>query len=278
MFKSNWRRFAPLWIAFSALLLAVSFWLVWIESASLAEQRIRGEQSTQSHIEYANDRIDKKCLTLNGEALRDCIQQEIESARDHDRANNDLNAQQQMALFTKVMGYTAVAGLVLGAVSIAVIFATLREMGNTNRIMREDQRPWLVIKDESIPFKALAKMYRGNPLPNLTLRVTNKGRLPARDAIASYIFFSHDTVQITDAVNWVEGIIFGDTRYDTSTVFQGETTNLRIVPLPRGKRMIGRGSKWSLMVVCAYLWEDETKWTWKIIDTSPPPENVLKHH
>jgi len=123
-----------------AIILGVFIWDI---SSEQAEIRVRGEQSTQNHIEYAEDRIDEKCLSLKGVTLRDCIHKEIESARDHARSKQDLEAQQKMALFTKIMGLTAIAGLALGAVSIGVIFMTLREMGRTNNIMRGEQRPWI---------------------------------------------------------------------------------------------------------------------------------------
>jgi hypothetical protein len=56
----------------------------WDLPSEQAEQRIRSEQSAQNHIEYAEDRIDEKCLSLEPIPMRDCIHEEIESARDHD--------------------------------------------------------------------------------------------------------------------------------------------------------------------------------------------------
>jgi len=139
-----------MWAVFALMLAAVLFAGVWDLASNQAEQRIKAEQSTQEHIEYAEDRIDEKCLTLEPMPMRDCIHKEIESARDHSRANQDLNAQQQMAFFTKIMAWTTAGGLALGAVSIVVIYATLSEMGRTNQIMREEQRPWVWIKNFQI--------------------------------------------------------------------------------------------------------------------------------
>lgn len=132
-----------MWAGLAVILVFAFGTMLWDLASDQAEQRVRGEQSTQSHIEYAEDRIDEKCLSLDPIPLRDCIHKEIESARDHARANQDLDAQHSMAFFTKIMGFTAIAGLVLGGLSIIVIIATLNEMGRANQIMRNEQRPWL---------------------------------------------------------------------------------------------------------------------------------------
>jgi len=50
----------------------------------------------------------------NKAALRDCFNLQIEATSEHRRAEQDLDAQQQMALFTRVMGYTAIAGIGIG--------------------------------------------------------------------------------------------------------------------------------------------------------------------
>ncbi len=138
-----------MWTAATIPALFVVVAMTWDLSADQTEQRIRGEQGTQAHIEYAEDRIDDKCLSLEPKALRDCIYEEIESARDHARANQDLNAQQQMAFFTKIMAWTTAGGLALGVISIAVIYSTLTEMGRTNQIMRDEQRPWITLERDT---------------------------------------------------------------------------------------------------------------------------------
>lgn len=180
MIPEAWMKGPLMWAVLAITLMSILFAFVWDLATDQAEQRVRAEQSTQSHIEYAEDRIDEKCLSLEPVALRDCIHKEIESARDHDRADQDLEAQQQMAFFTKIMAVTAFAGLVLGGISIFVIYATLSEMGRTNQIMRNEQRPWLVLSQGSIPHKTMARMYRGDFFTKTYLDATNKGRLPAR--------------------------------------------------------------------------------------------------
>lgn len=130
-------------LVFFAILVPIASWLSWDYSSELTEYRIRAEESTNKHIQYAEDRIDKKCLRLEPVAMRDCIHKEIASASDHSRANQDLDAQQKMATFTRLMAYTAIGGIFLGGVSILVIYRTLSEMGKTNQILRDEQRPWM---------------------------------------------------------------------------------------------------------------------------------------
>lgn len=277
--KRNRNSIYYTWAALAAVLLSVAVMIAWDWSSDLTEQIIRDEQGTQQHIEYAEDRIDEKCLSLKPVALRDCIHQEIESARDHDRANQDLNAQQQMALFTKIMGYTAIAGLVLGAGSIALIFATLREMGNTNRIMREEQRPWLVIDTNRRAMNAMRRMFRSDPQEGFFVAVTNKGKLPADDAFATFVTFSYDTLTADKVADMVESALpnlVGYKSINVGTVYQGEKVNLPVIPMKRGYRTMGSGDKWALMTICVYYWEEEVKLVWNFCDVERPPENVLK--
>jgi len=99
---------------------------IFFELSQQADQSAHRDYSTQAHIDYAEDAIDRECLNLEGMALRDCIHENIESARDHNRAESDLDAQEQMAQFTRIMGYAAIAGLFIGLVSVIAIFLTLR--------------------------------------------------------------------------------------------------------------------------------------------------------
>jgi len=113
-------------VVFSIVIGAVIIVIVWDEAVRLTENRLRSEQGSKAHIEYAEDRIDQECRRLEGTALRDCVHEQIKSANDHNRAEQDLNAQQVMARFTRVMGYVGIIGLFVGAGFIYLIFATLR--------------------------------------------------------------------------------------------------------------------------------------------------------
>ena len=152
-------------------------WFVWGLSAQQTESRIRGEQSAEAHIQYAEDRIDRECLALEGVALRDCIHQEIESAKEHARANQDLEAQQTMALFTKIMGATAVVGVFLGLGSVVLIYLTLAETQKlateTTRLGEAQVRAYLAITSAFVDNFAVGKK------PKLHIAIKNSGQSPA---------------------------------------------------------------------------------------------------
>lgn len=171
------------WIALGLLLLAVLIWLVWGFASQQTESRIRGEQSTDAHIEYAEDRIDEECLTLDGMALRDCIHQEIEASRDHNRANQDLQAQQEMALFTKIMGATAVVGLVLGAGSVVLIFLTLSETqrmaSDAREIGQAQVRAYMNLVVDGVEFRPVQNPDGSNLIIRFMCSIRNTGQSPA---------------------------------------------------------------------------------------------------
>ena len=139
-----WR--GPLaFIALGACIVCIAAWLAWHFSALSTEERLSDQHRAETHIEYAQDRIENNCIALEGMALRDCFQQEIEAAKDHSRAEGDLDAQQAMARFNRVMAYTGIAGLFLAGASVVLILATLWETRSGIEIMRSEQRPWLKI-------------------------------------------------------------------------------------------------------------------------------------
>ncbi len=123
---------------------------------------MRGEQSAKNHISFAEDRIERTCISLQSAALMQCIKEEIEAASDHSRAERDLNAQEAMALWAQLM--TVVTGLSLLVTGAGVYYVrwTLIQTADTNiaavsaataaneanQIMRQEQRPWVVLERE----------------------------------------------------------------------------------------------------------------------------------
>lgn len=187
---SYWR--GPLaYLALGVLCASVVAWIAWHVSADLAEERIRGEKTAEYHDNYAEQAIDQECLGLELPALRDCIHEQIETARDHERSEQDLDAQQAMARFTKVMGWTAVVGVVLGAGSVVLIFLTLRATQDmareTTRIGEAQVRAYITIENVKV-----------NPRPKqdkvfweLFATIRNSGQSPARGIETfAYVNFS----------------------------------------------------------------------------------------
>ncbi len=92
MTSGLWR--GPLaWITLGCVLILVFSWISWTLSSDLTEERVRGDVTAAYHDGYAEDLIDRACLALVDKALRACIHAQIGTARDHSRAERDLDAQ-----------------------------------------------------------------------------------------------------------------------------------------------------------------------------------------
>lgn len=277
--NENW-SIVRTWIVFGFIMLAIYTVLVWDLSASWTAGNLESELQDQQHLQYAEDQIEQECSDLKGKPLRECIHLELATSAENAHALSDLVAQQQVAFFTKIMAATAIAGIILGGVSIWVVFSTLKEMGNTNRIMREDQRPWLVIDKRNGHFSWLGKAYRSTPENNMTIQVANKGRTPASDAIATFVTFSSDTMTAHDVSYIVEKNLpnIGDRKaVNRNTIFPGEQSNVQIVSMPPELRVIGNGREWTFMIICTYFWGDDIKHVWRHSSAKTPPKNVLRH-
>ena len=108
-------------VVFGALIAVIAAVLIWDVSAMLTEQRIRYEEGAKAAREQAQERIELNCgADLTPALLRSCIENEIAAEEDANRAERNLEAQEEVALFTHVIGYTGIAGLLVGFLSIVL--------------------------------------------------------------------------------------------------------------------------------------------------------------
>jgi hypothetical protein len=147
--SSNWHG-PYAFVALGIVFLSLAGWAVWDISASQTEVSMRREQNAAQHIEYAQDRIRQTCLDRDYAALLECVTEEIIAANDHGRAESDLDAQQAMALWAKLMTLASVAGTGLTALGIYLVWGTLSETRKATLAAQSsaeaaiaDQRPWL---------------------------------------------------------------------------------------------------------------------------------------
>lgn len=172
-----------LWIATTILVSAIVGWFAWHQASWLTEQRIHEQQSTEQHVRHAEDNISSECADLEGVAFRDCVHEQYKAAYEHHRANHDLDAQQEMALYTRVMGITAVVGILLGLGSVALIFYTLRatqEMAaDTRRIGEAQVRAYLSITKADMRIEFRPKLTEKMPDIDIGLYFSNSGQTPA---------------------------------------------------------------------------------------------------
>ncbi|SDZ43350.1 hypothetical protein SAMN05444004_11473 [Jannaschia faecimaris] len=178
MSKFNWRNGPAAGLVLGVFIFCMSGWLLWTLSANQTEHRVRSEEAAKRYTEYAEDRVDEMCFRLDGQALRRCIQEEIETSHDHNRSDQDLDAQQTMAFFTQIMGATALLGVVLGVGSVALIYMTLsetREMTAQARGMGRDQSRAYVHADRAHFFWGGESQKH----PRVEIWVRNTGLTPA---------------------------------------------------------------------------------------------------
>lgn len=166
-------------------LLGVSafLWVFWDFSAEQTEIRMRGEHSAEIHLEYAEDRIEEHCLSRKGDALMDCIHEEITSGQEHARAQSDLYSQQQMALWAKLMTLVTLIGTLAGIGGIVLIYKTLGATRETNDVTRDigqaQVRAYVGYKD-TIPDTQI-DLEKGIYLLKFNVVLTNYGQSPAKE-------------------------------------------------------------------------------------------------
>lgn len=186
----------PLAFAVFGVLISIVFgWLLWDFSALHAEQRVRESEFGSLFLTSREDLIDEKCRNLEFTLLQKCVQLQIESTREFLVSEWDLDAQQQMALFTRIMGYTAVFGTVIGVGSVLLIYATLASTQQMTRDARKvgdaQSRAWLSVNC-SLSTQNIQKSQDGRTGIYITTsaHMKNHGRSPATKVsfIAELVF------------------------------------------------------------------------------------------
>lgn len=182
--RSNWHGpYAA--IALGAVLCFVIAYLSWNISASQTEIRVSRDQNANQHIEYAQDRIRQTCLDRDPTTYLECVTVEIISAQDHGRAESDLDAQQAMALWAKLMTVASVAGLGVTAIGVYLVWGTLDQtraatnaaqdaVAVTRDIGQRQVRAYLVDLDVRVVG------YTPGAIPTYHMIVKNTGQSPAR--------------------------------------------------------------------------------------------------
>lgn len=109
-------------------------------------------------------------------------------------AREDLKAQQIMAEWTRYMGLTAVAGVLLSLVGVILVFTTFAATRHANRITLAGQRPWLnfelsqvrMLHEASVTYDIFGEATRSAdpeipPVIHFQYKLVNTGNSPAYD-------------------------------------------------------------------------------------------------
>lgn len=153
MYDSHWRQFlkdrggliltSSMALAFMAVTIMTGVSLQW-------ETNYDAARNSANYAEDARNDVAAKCGALTGQARNDCSDEINDAARENQREEGDLAAQQTMALWTAVMGGMAVVGVSLSGIGVYLIWQTWGETQNAakagqeaNRIALSTQRPWI---------------------------------------------------------------------------------------------------------------------------------------
>lgn len=142
MSGSNWReRGADLipW-TWGAATLFVSWFVVWQFSAQITESSTRQEYATEHQTKKAADEINRACVGIDAAQVPQCVAQILQSTRDAERADHDLQAQRDMSDWAFWMVVFSAAGLALTGVGIWFVRENLKEM----RLQRDISQKSLV--------------------------------------------------------------------------------------------------------------------------------------
>ncbi|WP_349434302.1 hypothetical protein [Pararhizobium sp. A13] len=101
-------------------LLCLSAIAVFETGSSTALSRSKQQSNSTNYIENADQEIKQRCALRDSYAMSECIRGVIEATNEHERAENDLVAQSDMAWWTFWM--TVVSAATLGITSIGIYY------------------------------------------------------------------------------------------------------------------------------------------------------------
>jgi len=141
--------------------------------------------SAQAYQDEHPDKVAVRCASRPAVASQaECISKAIESAREQQRSEEDLDAQQQMAEWARYMLYVSAVTAIVTFFGVIYVAKTLRATSDTlsvaneaNQIMRDEGRPWVTLSREADCNFFDRGGYQGELSWNFNLK--NKGKTPA---------------------------------------------------------------------------------------------------
>ncbi len=205
-------------VALVGLTAAIAFYW-FIGDLSSVSSGIQSEASDRANKygEDAQSYKQRRCVGLAPAIAEDCQHQADQTARENQRVELDLAAQQMTAWWTQIMGVAALVGMALSAVGVWLVWTTFAETKAANEIARMDQRPWLHIEIEKIGQLA----YNESDLDFMIIsdfvaKVSNSGKGLAHDVrLSAHVFTTADFTDATQSAYFREipGEGFTDLRH-----------------------------------------------------------------
>lgn len=141
-------------------------------------QRAEADRTAYQRARYAEEYIDRACVGMDRAALIECIQDAINSSREDQRAEYDLNAQEEMARWAWWLLMTSVLTVFTAGIGIYYVQASLVEARTATMVNREigeaQARAYLAIK------QCGAWLIENDGIA-MFVNIENLGNTPARD-------------------------------------------------------------------------------------------------
>jgi len=163
---------------------AASLWFLIVDLSS-ADSAYNHAASNAS-VKYERDAeayIKERCFSPSGLREVDCVSKADEAAREGQRKEQELAAQNITAWWTKVMGIAALIGMALSAIGVWLVKTTFDETKKSNDIAeaahRMERRPYIYMdkadyqrkSQEICTFIVNLKNYGASPAHNLSFKI-----------------------------------------------------------------------------------------------------------
>lgn len=170
----------------------------------LCQHSIHYQDAARDAAYYASDaqdQIRRECLPLPAAAERQCAREANNAARQNQREEYDLYAQQAVALWTAIMGGMAIVGIGLSSVGVYLIWQTWGETQKGASAAASTLNAYIAAERGAITALAGQASIEGtaDPAIKVGVKIRNDGKAKAR--------VNHFAFTLTDRPIWPEYFI-----------------------------------------------------------------------
>lgn len=157
-----------------AILVGLSLW----QGASDLENQIalQTQKEAAQYTDPARISVECKTSSVTAPAKQDCISTESEAANEAERNTYDLEAQQTVAVWTRVMGKAAIIGMGVGIIGLFLIFTTFWETRKAAQTSRQTYDAFISLERPVIAPKANVEHIQGESRFGIGFEATNLGK------------------------------------------------------------------------------------------------------
>lgn len=231
--------------------MATLVWASYHVGSQIGEARGERNYHAANYERHAEEEIRERCFPLGGADQTECISDVVKATNEHQRSEDDLVAQLEMA--TWAFGMFLVSGIaaIITTVGVYFVWRTLDQTAKANEsalkassaakvaneLMQRSQRPWLTVSIR--PCGDLRMSVKEAILP-CSILIKNVGKVPATDIavdLVAYDVFDYSPVQpiwdarkkqLSDATS--KGTSFVVLPNDTVEVKRGLRNDFRELP------------------------------------------------